>query len=148
MTETVTLNQHQRARAQEVLDRLAKGEIEHPLDVLDAWESVENTLDYWDAQPETNTDYHREDRYIPVAQIAGTTHKDVTNPDKFVPRRLRKVLMWLIAGRFEVKHDNPPIVEKIHGRYYVTANGNHRVIAFKALGIERIYASVIYGPWS
>lgn len=148
MTETVTLEQSQREQAREILDRLAKEEIEHPLDVLDEWKSVEETMDYWNAQPETGAGYHRAHRFIPVSQIAGTTHKNITDPDKFVPRRLRKVLKWLLAERFEVRHDNPPIVEKIHGHYYVTANGNHRVIAFKALGIDRIFVTAIEGPWA
>lgn len=148
MSETVELNAAQRQRAQAILTRLDRGEVKHPLHVLDAWKSVQETTDYWGNQPGPGADYSRERRYVPVAEIAGTIHQDVTDPDTFVPRRLRKVLTWLLNGEFESEHQNPPILEKVQGEYYVSSNGNHRTIAFIALDIDRLFADLIEGPLS
>lgn len=146
MVKTLSLNSNQRPRAYEILRRLRDEEIEHPLNVLDKWESVEERYDYWANVHDLEGEVTREKRYVAVPDIVGTLHKDLTDPSKFKARRLEKIVKWLISGCFEKEHHAPPILEQIQDRYYVSANGNHRVIAFKAIGIEEMYATVAEIP--
>lgn len=76
---------------------------------------------------------------IPVSAIDGTSSSSVTIKE----HRLRKMLNWLLRGEFQKRPERPPKLEKFCEKYYVSVDGHHRVIAFKWIGIDEIFAEYV-----
>jgi len=144
--ETIELDNGQRKKAEQLLSRLDKGLIEKPEDIVDDWISVRELYDYNDLVSslidDETIETERKAEYIPISEIAGTTHRNAEVMD----HRLRNALIRLLDGEFQVEHERPPKLEKFDDRYYVSVDGHHRVTAFKALGLEEMYVEYIEMP--
>lgn len=128
--ETISLTSEQRERANEMLEQL-DGESE-PQDFVDEWRVAPNRVGMeWKEEAY---------QYVPTGMIVGTEGHNV---ERLVPGRLRSVVEKLLAGKFEKEPRFPPALCWVDGEYFVDADGNHRVIAFKYIGIEEVYAEVI-----
>jgi len=145
-SETIELDEQQRTKAEELLAQLDEGEIEKPEDIVEDWRSARELYDYDELVrsliDDETIETERKTGYIPVSKIAGTTHSNA----EIMDRRLRKALIRLLDGEFQVEHERPPKLEKFDDRYYVSVDGHHRVTAFKALEIEEMYIEYIEMP--
>ena len=104
----------------------------HPEDLVDEW-------DTWAPNYEYDHVTEGQERMVPVDKIVGT---DPINEDRLVERRLVKIVNTLVAGEWEPRYDPVKLARHPNGDYYVTSDGNHRVLAHKFLGYDEIYATV------
>jgi len=141
--DTVELNEDQRDRALVILDLLDAGEISYTDEIIEDWEYNMGDVEYSNLEPVKDYfhdgEVHPHREFIPVSEIAGTTH----SRSEFKEHRLRRSLDWLINGEFELKHKRPPKLEKYREKYYVSIDGHHRVIAFKSVGIEEMFVEYL-----
>jgi len=49
----------------------------------------------------------------------------------------------LESGEFEAQFVFPPSLKQVENELYVDADGNHRTIVFKFLGIDQMWAEVV-----
>lgn len=130
MSETLSLTEAQERRAEELLEMLYS-EIT-PAEVVDEWRAAPNRVGMeWE---ELGCEYVR------VEDIVGTEGHNVERLDA---GRMRQVVKMLVGGEFEVESRFPPVLCKVDGEYFVDADGNHRVLAHKYIGIDEIYAEVV-----
>lgn len=139
----ITLNAKQRRRANNILQRLSADNVIEPKDIVEQWDKEPDYDDLNTEKPVFDMELQSEQKYVPVSDIIGTGAGDV---DRLEKRRLKKVLELLIDGEFEQENKRPPKIEQIGGDYYVAVDGVHRTLAFKAIGLEEIYAEVIEIP--
>jgi len=141
--ETVELDESQRSKAVDLLQQLEQGLIEKPEDVVGDWKYLSDHLDYSQLkiveEHDLGCELDRQRERIRVSKIAGTTHSGV----KVMEQRLEKILELLLAGDFRVETESPPKLEKFEGEYYVSVDGHHRVLAFKALELEELFVEYI-----
>jgi hypothetical protein len=128
--ETISLTDEQEERARRIYHQLRDGEITRPTDIVE-WRKPSKSIDR--QKKEGPIPRHME--FIDPANIAGTTG----SPDYLQEGRLRTALVRLIQGDFEVKNRYPPVLQNFDGRYYITADGHHRCIAAKAVGLDQFY---------
>lgn len=102
-----------------------------PRDFVDDWEEAPQEFRRDRSADELGT------RAVSVDEIVGSRH-----PDRFIPQRLERVLYKMLHGGWETAHPNPPKLAEVNGAFYVHENGNHRTLAYKALGIDRMHAAV------
>lgn len=136
-SETISLTDAQRARAREALEALDEGSVSTPSDLVD-WRGGPINL-------ETNAmaltdDYRGESRYVWISgeDITGTTRPT----DYFKTFKLCRILEWLLEGIVEVAHRRPPQLASINGDLYVGADGLHRSLAYKIVGVDRVRVRV------
>lgn len=143
--ETLSLNRSQRKTAERILDRIA-GSIECPEDVVDDWECIDESFDYQEIRKyiyeNVDHDIPRQRDFVPVSKIAGSISSDF----KVMQNRLKSILNILISNKYTIYPENPPKLEKVGSRYYVSTDGHHRVIAFKALGLDKMCVEYIKTP--
>lgn len=102
-------------------------------------------LDEWRTEPEDGEwreGSKARERMVNPEKIVGT---DGINVDRFLPNRLLKALRLIGNEEYHQKPEYPPNLNYYPEKdeYYVGADGNHRAIAFKALGLDEIYAEVV-----
>lgn len=123
---TITLNRHQRQKAESLLDQNSNGEIEQARDITDSWESVYQRYDYDKILHFVFNDYNGElvpqSGFIDVTQVKGATSKlhTIIQPD-----RIDNILKLLLLGEYNCKPERPPKRDKIGEHYYVSLDGNH-----------------------
>jgi hypothetical protein len=139
----ITLNAKQRRRAKELLQRLSNNDVTEPKDIVEQWEQEPDYDELNTDKPILDMDLQREQKYIPVSDIIGT---GAGPADRLEQARLKAVLELLIDGEFKQECKRPPKIEGICGDYYVAVDGVHRTLAFKAIGLEEIFAEVIEIP--
>lgn len=131
---TLKLTDEQREKAYHIIQTLHSNpdKITHPTDLINEW------------VPQPSHDKitwtgNTEEQYVNTDNIIGT---EAMNTDRLEPSRLMKTLARLVNNQYHEQPRSPPSLNKIEDEYYVGADGNHRCIIFKALGIEQIYAEV------
>lgn len=62
--------------------------------------------------------------------------------------RLEKIEKLVKDKEYDYKDDSPPCLIRINGKYFVMGDGNHRIIAFKRMGLRKIVADVSEGHLS
>lgn len=126
----MSLDEQQEAKLEELLRDLHSDM--KPLDLVDEWRAAPNRVGLeWE---------ERGYEYVSVDSIVGTEGHNVERLDA---GRLRRVLEMLREGQFEKEHRFPPVLCKVGSEYFVDADGNHRVLAHKYLGLEKVYAEVV-----
>lgn len=131
MDTYVTLSESQQQKATELVSIVESKNAVVPADLLNRWEPA----------PETQrTDWSTETRWVSPDNIIGTVPMNV---DRFVSARALKHLERLQSGEFEAQFVFPPSLKQVEGELYVDADGNHRSIIFKFLGIERMWAEIV-----
>lgn len=140
---TIILNAKQRRRATELLQRLSNDDVTEPKDIVEQWEQKPDYDDLNTNKPVLDMDLQRKQKYVPVSDIIGT---GAGAADRLEQALLKAVLELLIDGDFKEEYKRPPKVEGIGGHYYVSVDGVHRTLAFKAIGLEEMYAEVIEIP--
>lgn len=131
MGDTLTLSEKQEEKARKIIK------------TIDLESEPSDFISLWEPTPEKRQELEWKDegtRYVRVDNIVGT---EPFNTNRLVPGRLEDILRKMIEGKFEKEHSLPPVLSKVDGKYYVDADGNHRVLAHKMLGIEKIYAEII-----
>jgi len=103
-----------------------------PTDLVDEW-------DAWRPPPELRHVERHEGVMVSVERIVGT---DPMNTDRLVERRLVRIVNRLASGEYESQYDTVHLVQRPNGDYYVSSDGNHRVLAHKYFGYDVIYADV------
>lgn len=139
--ETISLTEKQRERAQNILEQIDDKEINHPEDLVNTWEPKPDDEEI-NEMSEVNIFERRlsqDKRYVPTSNIVGNNKYSI---DYIQPRRIKKITNWLLDGEFERKNFAPPTLESIGENYYIYTDGTHRVLTFKSIGIEEIYAKV------
>lgn len=125
------LNNKEKERARELLERLERGQIDSPKDFLTDWEEIKFK------KPEEPEEVKR---FVGLDKIKGSP-----DSERLVPKRLRKKLQDLLNDDW-IRHENfdGPHLTKKPGEdvYCIGIDGHHRVMAFKALGIGKIWARV------
>lgn len=102
-----------------------------PTDLVDEWAA-------W--RPPREMEYgESETRMVDVDRIVGT---DPMNVDRLVERRLVRIVNTMVEGNWKPRYNRVVLARHPDGDYYVTADGNHRVLVHKFVGIDRIYAEV------
>lgn len=104
-------------------------------------------VDDWYALPQRAVEWNEEQGEdiikVPVDKIIGTCPQNI---NRFQSMRFQNVLKTLAMGDW--KTDRPgselPQLQKVGDFWYVGADGNHRALAFKAMGIEYLTARVTY----
>lgn len=137
------LTQQQSKRARDVLEQVKNGDATHATDLIDEWKGTppDCTLERManvDGRGEIGTVYG----WISVSDIAGT---DPELTGRFEKGRIESVLQLMIDGRYRpeyVENHGMPHYREICGDLYVGSDGNHRSIACKAVGIDKIYAQI------
>ena len=81
----------------------------------------------------------RENVWVDVDDIVGT---DPMNTSRLVERRLVKIVNMMAEGDWDPVYDTVVLAEHPNGELFVTSDGNHRVLAHKFFGYERILADV------
>jgi len=140
---TITLNAKQRRRAKDILQRLSNEDITEPKDIIEQWEQQPDYDNLNTDKPVFDMDLQKEWKYVSVSDIIGT---GAGAADRLEQERLKIILELLIGGEFEKEYERSPKIEGIGGDYYVAVDGVHRTLAFKAIGLEEIYARVIEIP--
>lgn len=140
---TVTLNVEQRRRAKAILQRLSGKNLTEPRDIIGQWKQQPDYNKLNTDKPVFEMDFQKKRKYVPVSDIIGTGAGSV---DRLEQDRLKKVIELLIENKFEKEHERPPKLEQVGSDYYVAVDGVHRTLAFKFIGIEKIYADVIEIP--
>lgn len=140
---TITLNGDQRKRANDILQRLSRGEIVEPMDIVEQWEIMPNYDDLDTDKPVLDMNLQRERKYISVSNIIGT---GTGAEDRLEQSRLKNAVELLVEGKFKEESERPPKIEGISGDYYVAVDGVHRSLAFKAIGTDEMYAEVVEIP--
>jgi hypothetical protein len=141
--DTLTLTKNQRRRAKTVLQRLSEGEIEKPTDIVERWEPMPDYEELDTEEHVFDMDTSIEQKYVSVSDIIGTGTGGV---DYLQQERLKQILELLMAGEFKRESERPPKFEGVDGNYYVAVDGVHRTLAFKAIGLEKMYVEVIEIP--
>lgn len=138
-TETITLTDEQRRRAEKALEALKRGGISEPNDLVD-WKGGPIGLE--EKAMALTDDYFGEGRYVWISgeDITGASREGLSY---FKNGKLQRKLEWLLAGTFEIDHYRPPQYASINGDLYVTTDGLHRSIAFKAAGIDCVRVWVV-----
>lgn len=130
MGKTISLTEQQRKRAFEMLNKLDS--TSKPKDFVSEWKATPDRIGReWDDLGE---------RYVQVDEIVGTEPQNV---ERLEPKRLIDIIKKLTRGKFVKEHRYPPALCEVNGEYFVDADGNHRVLAFKYIGINRIYGEVL-----
>ncbi|WP_154019900.1 hypothetical protein [Halococcus sediminicola] len=137
------LTQQQSKRARDVLEQVKNGDATHATDLIDEWKGAppDYTLERManvDGRGEVGTVYG----WISVSDIAGT---DPELTGRFEKGRIESVLQLMIDGQYRPEHvenHGMPHYREICGDLYVGSDGNHRSIACKAIGIDKIYAQI------
>lgn len=78
-------------------------------------------------------------RWVDVDKIVGT----VARIDKFWKERFIECIKLVQTNKYNFNWAKPPVLFKIRNEYFVTTDGNHRVLAFKFLELKRIKAKVV-----
>jgi len=78
-------------------------------------------------------------RWINVDRITGT----LANTDKFWSGRFLGNVKLLRNKEYDFSYPKPSVLFKVNNEYFVATDGNHRVLAFKYLGIKKIKAKVV-----
>jgi hypothetical protein len=140
---TITLNTKQQRRAEDILQRLSNEDVTEPKDIIKQWDQQPSYDDLNTNKPVFDMDLQKEWKYVSVSDIIGT---GAGAANRLEQERLKDILELLIEGEFEKEYEHPPKLEGIGGDYYVAVDGVHRTLAFKAIGLEEIYAGVIEIP--
>lgn len=130
MSGTISLTSGQEERAEELLEMLYTDIT--PDEVVDEWRAAPSRVGM---EGEVLGEH-----CVLVADIVGTEGHNVERLDA---GRMRRVVEMLVQGEFELEHHFPPVLCKVNGEYFVDADGNHRVLAHKYIGIDEIYAEVV-----
>lgn len=122
----------QKDKVREFVELLKDG-ADHPEDVLDSWEGMpdRDNLEFVEGSSR--------EVFVDPEDVVGT---DSLNVDRFRKSRLMKICRLILEDDYSLKPDNPPVLNKIEGKYYVGSDGNHRSMVFKFIGAERMYAEV------
>lgn len=143
-TDPLELSDAHVRRAKNIIARLEDELGETLYDAYETRDSGLTPLDFVDewAEPPQKFRQNRqadelETRAVSVDAIVGSRH-----PDRFIPQRLERVLYKMLHGGWETAHLNPPKLAEVDGTFYVHENGNHRTLAYKSLGIDRMHAAV------
>lgn len=149
----VNLTDDQRERATAALEAVGvergdQVDVSHPLDLLaragytGPWAPAPRHAEMREWQ-EANGDDPGETtgiRWVDMSEVVGIRSG---NYDRFEPSRLRGALHILLADRFDTDYGkgrgaDPEIhFRDINGDLYVVADGSHRVMALKAVGVDR-----------
>jgi hypothetical protein len=144
---TITLHSQQKKRGNDILKRVENDDTIHPLDLVDEWAPCPTWNDLDEMSPVDVFDPEavgeNVDQWVPMDTVVGT-NPNLTS--RFVDRRAERILKWMLAGDFQVKHEDRPHYIKVGDNYYVGADGNHRTLISKAVGVERLYAEVTKIP--
>jgi hypothetical protein len=131
----VILSQSQKEKAREAAHYIMENPDVTPHYFLDDW--------YKKPQASSRKKVDEKQKKVQVSMIVGTERRNI---DRLVTGRIVPILGKLCDGEFE---KNPPWepkmlphLEKVNGRYYVSADGTHRTLAHKILNIETMYAEV------
>lgn len=121
------LIQEEKERTKNLLNRLKSGEIESPSDFLDDWKKLE---------------FSRPDEPQEIEECVDTDKiKGASHPERLSKNRLEKVLNILLNDNWIVNQslEYPHVVKKPDEEvFHVGVDGHHRVMAFKAVGLDRI----------
>lgn len=109
-----------------------------PTDLVDRW-------DGWRPSYEVEIAEQRKGVWVSVDEIVGS---DPMNVDRLVERRLVRVANLLATGEWDPEYNRVVLAKHPDGDYYVSADGNHRVLAHKYFGYDRIYAEVTVYKWA
>lgn len=95
-------------------------------------------VDTWQNPDDRPRNNRVQEKLIKTSDIIGST-----SPKRLIPQRLEYILFKMIHNSWYRQYHSPiSVVENQKEKYFITKNGNHRAIAYKIAGIERIYASV------
>lgn len=133
------LDEEQRDRAIEIYKRIEDGKVRSPTDVVESWETPKVVVD----DSEYDGTFPRDEDFISPAKIAGTFHSTIHRVET---GRLQTILKWMVEGEFQTQHMCPPVVQKREDRYYVTADGHHRCMVAKAVGLDELYVEYSVVP--
>lgn len=132
-SKTYSLTKEQERRAKTIIQNV--NSYSSPSELVDSWEAAPSNLSYDQFEEKRNVK-------VPVERIQGT---DKHNINRLVNSRLESIVRLLLEGRFEKRRQKRGVPHYIcvNGNdYFVDSDGNHRTIAFKAIGIDNIYADV------
>ena len=115
----------------EIREKILNGESVTPSDITDQWAGwcADGSYDHVGVETEL----------VPVENIVGTAPQ---NTDRLDEKRLVKIVNKILNEDWEVKQDTIVLEQHPGGDYYVSSDGNHRVLAHKLLEIGQIYAEV------
>lgn len=135
MNDTIELS-HEKKKLAAQLSEQAQN-CRTPLKFVDNWYALSEQTVEW------NEDRGEKMKEVPVDKIVGTCPQNI---HRFQPYRFQKVLKKLAMGewREEVGKPEAPHFKQVGDFYYIGSDGTHRALAFKALGIEKLYARVTY----
>lgn len=140
----IELTEEQRQRAEEALEQIKRGEVTHPKDLLDEWKACP---EWQEIDRMYEGDVYKEsvtvEKWIPISNIVGTVSGNI---DRFKKSRIESAFQRLLDGRFEPDHSRKPHYIEVGGDLYVGADGNHRSIACKVVGLDKILARVSEAP--
>lgn len=98
-------------------------------------------VDSWEPAPETHTmEWETSKRWVHTSNIVGTVKMNIERCDA---RRMLKHIERIERNDFDLKHPCPPALKQVDGEFYVDADGNHRVLLFKSIGVNKIWAEVV-----
>jgi len=129
--ETLSLPPEESKRAKRLLKRIEDGDVQSPNDIVDSWEEPDGRID-WERK---NNAFPHHEGFIDPAAIAGSV--DMTG--RLEKHRIKKILVHMLKGEFEVQHTAPPVLQRRGDHYYVSSDGHHRSVVAKAIGLGKLY---------
>lgn len=148
-----SLSTVQRERAELILEELEENS-RIPESHFPEWEEA---MSWGQFDQRIDSDVHKRasenkmEKWVPPANIVGPLGNRIDPVEKTKTRaqdvkwdRLERIIGWMVDGEFEIDNDGIDIPQyaEFDGDFYVTAEGRHRSIACKAVGIERIWGEV------
>lgn len=133
--ETLELTEEQFKRAKELYQLSKAEDLCVPDDLFESWKCMESPGDSF----ERILVGERERSYVSPSNIVGWENP---NPSRFRCAKLRKVLGYMGEGKFELEADFPPKLIQTGNELYVSADGLHRSVAAKYIGLDRLFATV------
>lgn len=119
------------AKIAELKSMLDSNDSVRPTDLVDEWTG-------W--RPPREMEYgESEKRMVDVDSIVGT---DPMNVDRLVERRLVKIVNKMARGEWDPRYNRVVLARRPDGDYFVSADGNHRVLAHKFFEMDEIFAKV------
>lgn len=140
------LDEEQRRRVRDALQKVKTGEATHAVDLIGEWKPRPDTDEMDDISVDVSlfeADYT--DEWVSVDRIVGTKQSQIS---RFVTSRLESVFEWLLSDEFENGRDDSrtPRYVELGGDLYVGGDGTHRSIACKVAGVDELYAKVKHVP--
>ena len=143
----LTLTETQQQEAKNLLQRIDNGEIHHPQNIVSEWELGPSWAELEDRSGRDPFELESEKMWVDPSNILGvqgppSRGRLPDGNDDVKTSRLEQILRKMLSGKYELEYEELPHYVKFDGSLYVTVDGRHRSLIFKALDIDELLANV------